>query len=1003
VCSPTAGSTGNVTYRVFPFVLLRVYALSTFQPNGANYVVQQGAPGSGSWYKQVGVSVISDGANSTAYIPSITLDATTDAVNPATQNSRYFAGFYRIEGGLISPFLCFEQFRLPTATPTSWSAICTYNQTNTQPNDPTTYYTARQLDDRWRACAAGQSYYFAASGVRLSCLTYGDGLTLDNSTGILTADVQVEPPTFQNRGSSITQRSTVNVGGVTIDADGNSEGLKVEDNATNTRTELKTTGIPTRYFNLITDYNASPESALTTGSISATSTTLTIASASRWKTGQGILVAGAGVAGADLITSVVAISGTTFTLADAASTTVAGVRVQHDNTAALQAAVNAHLNVTVPHGDYLVAGSITLPTNISEGYPFVLEGPGPGSAKIFYQGTGSLFVGQAASSIQNLIVRNLTISSTTPGAPATTNAANSKGWAFDFSENTVVNNLQLSNLIINGWGRGAITCANCQNGIIEKVVIREYNTCAICLTGPETVFVSGGENNVTSVKDALIELGQYVADSDTALTGLSWTSGSKTITAGSALFDSGMVGRYIRVTNAGQTGGDVIAIIKAFNSSTSITVSAANNSGSSITGGTGTVYKTNIASMWLHRASAGEFSNITIQGNWSNAVDGHVTSAIIVENSGNAVFQNLWVEDSGGNGGPDIKLNGTDGIQFISYHSNADPGLWPASHSSLVSLTNAKNTYISGLEDVSSISPFAIDTLSTLQVDNSYLGYSVNTGEAGYRNVTYGENVVFHLAGDTSKATAFRDDAVYGENFVLNPRYDAAAGASTSWTENIGAALTYTNAGTGRQQRYVTVNRQGASTSLSVSQTLTQTITIPDDVPAGPFVLGFDWRMEDHGTPRASTSATGGQVYVDVTTSSTGGIGYPNGSAGFRWFNFTGDGTPEDTWFRQNFRLYLGTGTSRTFVIRIFSSAGASTPAMSFTNWRLQPGKHAAASYDQPITRYQGGIIETASTLEVWNDGDQRQTQRRLDFFGGHHAAFTQSLQEVTDTGEKLH
>ncbi len=183
-----SGSTGTVSYRIFPFVLLRVYALNTFQPNGASYIVQQGAPGSGNWYKQVGVSIINDGANSTAYIPQMTLDATTDAVNPNTQNARYFAGFYRIEGGMIAPFLCFEQFRLPaTTTPTSWSAICTFNQATTQPNDPTTYYTARQLDDRWRACSQGQSYYFAASGVRLSCLTYGSGLSLDVNTGILTA------------------------------------------------------------------------------------------------------------------------------------------------------------------------------------------------------------------------------------------------------------------------------------------------------------------------------------------------------------------------------------------------------------------------------------------------------------------------------------------------------------------------------------------------------------------------------------------------------------------------------------------------------------------------------------------------------------------------------------------------------------------------------------------------------------------------------------------------
>lgn len=67
----------------------------------------------------------------------------------------------------------------------------------------------------------------------------------------------------------------------------------------------------------------------TTGSINSGSSTLTVASAVTWTIGQGIKVAGAGVAGADLTTTVSNISGTTFTLAANASTTVSGAVVSH--------------------------------------------------------------------------------------------------------------------------------------------------------------------------------------------------------------------------------------------------------------------------------------------------------------------------------------------------------------------------------------------------------------------------------------------------------------------------------------------------------------------------------------------------------------------------------------------------------------------------------------------------------------------------------------------------
>lgn len=67
----------------------------------------------------------------------------------------------------------------------------------------------------------------------------------------------------------------------------------------------------------------------TTGDITSGTNALTVADAVTWSNGQGIQVAGAGVGGADLTTTVSNVSGTSFTLAANASTTVDDAVVSH--------------------------------------------------------------------------------------------------------------------------------------------------------------------------------------------------------------------------------------------------------------------------------------------------------------------------------------------------------------------------------------------------------------------------------------------------------------------------------------------------------------------------------------------------------------------------------------------------------------------------------------------------------------------------------------------------
>lgn len=99
-------------------------------------------------------------------------------------------------------------------------------------------------------------------------------------------------------------------------------------------------------------------SATTTTTVGATTagTSVVVASASTWALNEGIYIAGAGAAGANYVGTVTAINGTTLTISPATSTTAAnGTLVQHDNTVAFQAAINALStggNIVVPNGYY---------------------------------------------------------------------------------------------------------------------------------------------------------------------------------------------------------------------------------------------------------------------------------------------------------------------------------------------------------------------------------------------------------------------------------------------------------------------------------------------------------------------------------------------------------------------------------------------------------------------------------------------------------------------------
>lgn len=120
-----------------------------------------------------------------------------------------------------------------------------------------------------------------------------------------------------------------------------------------------------------TDYGAGSSRTATTGSITTGTKLLTVASTTSYAAGQGISIAGAGAAGAALLTSITSISGLVITLAANASTTVTGASLTHEDTAAIQAAMNAIYTanaggiVVIPFNCIYTEANLTYKANVS--------------------------------------------------------------------------------------------------------------------------------------------------------------------------------------------------------------------------------------------------------------------------------------------------------------------------------------------------------------------------------------------------------------------------------------------------------------------------------------------------------------------------------------------------------------------------------------------------------------------------------------------------------------
>lgn len=144
------------------------------------------------------------------------------------------------------------------------------------------------------------------------------------------------------------------------------------------------------------NYGAAGIITTTTGSITEGQNILTVASATGWAIGMGIAVANAGSGGnTELITSVTAISGNTFTLQANAISTVISQTVNHDDTVAIATAIASGNPVKIRAGNYNITSGFTISN------PITLQGEG-----------GDFTVIWNRSSTSNIFTISYTISGT---------------------------------------------------------------------------------------------------------------------------------------------------------------------------------------------------------------------------------------------------------------------------------------------------------------------------------------------------------------------------------------------------------------------------------------------------------------------------------------------------------------------------------------------------------------------------------------------------------------
>jgi hypothetical protein len=741
--------------------------------------------------------------------------------------------------------------------------------------------------------------------------------------------------------------------------------FQVKDDSLYGESDLSTFGVPTGLLNLRTDCNASGQIAVTTLVSFNMSGTVTVAATLELQPGMGILVAGAGISGGNLIGTVGSVSadGKTYVLTAAlASTPTLGALVQADDTVAVQTWINggstsgagAAGDLVMPPGYYRLTSSIILPTT-SEGFSVIIHGSGWDLSVFAFQHTGDGFVSTSDLKIDSMVFTDLTISTGTIGdASGTINPANHGiGVRMTAPSYTgIYNNLVMQRCRIIGWGRFGLWSDNLEVSWISQCIFRENKSGHVAFVGPDTISPNK-QPNANTITDTTFDQAISAGPSDVKhdFTGSMFaTSRNLTVTSGYS-FTSADRGKFVIVLGAATIGGDLYTFIDSVTSSSVVVLAHQAQLNSS---GAVHLFPVNVASILLNRANDTVLDGSTIQGNFADAGSGATNvlsdvNAIKVYNSDNCRFIGIHEEDNAGPGGAAIRMENCHAITIENWGgTSAGPPNFDNAHGADFQFLNCHCVRVSQCF-FNDRPQFLLDgNCSEIEIDNSLVVGYINLWQQdnSWDKLKIGSGVRIYQAADprTNQVAGneYSYDSMFGRDLITNGRFIDGAGGNEGWTTTnpswwLNPATAITRFGS-----YIRVDATGIAASTTAQPIFHQSVPIPDSLPNGLFTLAFDWYLE----AQLGVETTG--YFVEVRAHPSIGIDEVVQFSTRRFSVVTG------AWQNGQLRCFLGAGTGRTIDVQINVTPGPNNVKIRFTNFRLAPGKHIFGSWERAVHDFGG-------------------------------------------------
>jgi hypothetical protein len=740
--------------------------------------------------------------------------------------------------------------------------------------------------------------------------------------------------------------------------------FKLKDDPGNLETDITTYGVPTGQLNVRTDFSASGSIDVSTVVTFNIGGIVTLADVLNLQPGMGILVEGAGFGGADFLGTVGAVSadGKTYVLTTGfTQAPPAGARVQADDTVAVQAWITAHGDLAMPPGYYRLTNSIVVPST-SEGFSVIVHGSGWDLSVFAFQHGGDGFIPTAPDrKIDSLVFKDLSVATGTKWDNTGLLDANNHGFGLRMTAPTltgIYNDCVLERCRVIGWGRFGLLSDNAEVCWITQCIFRENKHGHVALLAPDQIEApkQPNANTLTSCTfDQAFGGGDATRTGTGAMTAAraepppltqAEIDAARTLTLSGISLTAADRGRLVIVQGVGTNVSNLYSFIDVVLSSSSCRLGhdCRSSSGSAPV----TVFSSSVASIFLNRAHDTVIDGATIQGNFTNALTGVDCNAIRADGCANLRIVGVHEEDAGGVGGAAVRLENCQSVTIENWGgTSAGPPAFTNAHGADFQLINTHGVRVSQCY-FNDRPQFVMDGNSDAEIDNSLVTGHNNLwqGDGSWERLKIGSGVRTYQAADArtnqTAGNEYMYDGLLAREVLLNSRFiDAPAPSTTSWTT---AQPTWWSLVYGSPERFDSYLRVNATAEAAGGgqKIFSQTVAVPDSIPAGSWILGVDWYIESD----AHVTATG--AYVEVRLKPSTGVEETLQWSSRAYTYITG------VWNVGQVKAWLGTGTGRTIEVQINVTPGPSNPIIRLTNFRLTRGKHSFGAWARPVTDFGG-------------------------------------------------